>query len=198
MAIPTKHQLMQSARSFFRDFNWTDPVAVTLTMKRGVCRHGTLIMANADDYSQNLHHFLNVLNKRVYRGLARKGWVMSVASVRERGALDRVHYHLMIDRPPHLTFQQFACAIGSAWEATFWGHEKIDVSPDGGARWINYMTKLRTKDSYDEAIDWHNTHNAETPLSSLQVPLRIRLRRRSDRELFALVKHYASETSHSH
>jgi hypothetical protein len=81
------------------------------------------------------------------------------------------------------------------WKKTTWGRAKIDVSRDGGERWINYMTKLRTKDKYEEDIDWHNTHNAATPLGSLEVPLRIRLRKRSDRELFQLVKRYASTTS---
>ena len=190
--MPNEKQIMQSARAFFSKFNWTDPVAVTLTMKSRIYESGMLVTANTNDHSQNLHHFLNVLNKQIYRGLARKGWLMTVVSVRERGAFDRSHYHLMIDKPPHLAFQQFANAIRSVWKKTTWGRAKIDVSRDGGERWINYMTKLRTKDCYDEAIDWHNTYNAATPLASLEVPLKIRVRRRSDRELFELVKRYAS------
>ena len=30
------NKLMDATRSFFKNFNWTDPVAVTLTFKKGL------------------------------------------------------------------------------------------------------------------------------------------------------------------
>jgi hypothetical protein len=95
-------KLLKATRSFFKNFNWTDPIAVTLTFKNGIMVEKYLVSASDDAYRQNVRHFLNVLNKEIYRGLSRKGWLMSVVSVVETGAFDGLHYHLMLDKPPIL------------------------------------------------------------------------------------------------
>ena len=103
------NKLMDATRSFFKNFNWTDPVAVTLTFKKGLMER--LVIANDDDYRKNVRYFLNILNKRVYNGLSRKGWLISVVSVRETGCFGGVHYHLVIDKPPHLSSISFSGII---------------------------------------------------------------------------------------
>lgn len=167
--------LMNATKLFFNEFNWTDPVAVTLTFKKGIMKDGRLILASDGDYRQNVHHFLNVLNQKIYKGFSRKGWLMSVGAVRETGAFERPHHHLILNKPPHLTFEQYAALIHRVWNKTMWGHRNIEVMPDGSERWINYMTKLRSKETYADAIDWTNTHNAMTPLSEIYLPMRLRM-----------------------
>ena len=183
-------KLMDATRSFFKNFNWTDPVAVTLTFKKGIQIDQRPIMASDDDYRRNVRYFLNFLNKDVYRSLARKAWLISVGSVRETGCFGGVHYHLVIDKPPHLSFEKYTALIHEAWSRTLWGHHIVEVTPDGGERWINYMTKLRSKENYADAIDWTNTYNATIPLTRIELPFKLMIDRRTDR-LFALAAEYA-------
>ena len=183
-------KLMDATRSFFKNFNWTDPVAVTLTFKKGLMEDGRLLIANDDDYRKNVRYFLNILNKRIYRGLARKGWLLSIGSVRETGCFGGFHYHLVLDKPPHLSLEIYTALILEAWNRTLWGHQMVEVTPDGGERWINYMTKLRSKENYADAIDWTNTYNATIPLTQIELPFRVKIDRRTDR-LLALAAGYA-------
>jgi hypothetical protein len=153
--------LQKETRTFFNNLSWTDPVAVTLTLKKARFQNGVWIKADEIVYSQNLRHFLNVLNKKLYGGRSRKGWHLSVASVLEAGASDKPHFHLLLDKPPHLSCEVFACLIQEIWSKTHWGHKIVDVSPEGGERWINYITKFRTKRDFGDAINWQNTHNSQ-------------------------------------
>src|SRR5690348_1686787 len=128
-------ELQKATRGYLKDFNWTNPVAVTLTFKRAIPIKQRLVKGDHDAYHKNVRHFLNVLNKTIYRSLARNKWVMSVASVVETGAFDGIHYHLLIDSPTHIGFEHFTALIHRAWSKTQWGHHKIDVSREGGERW---------------------------------------------------------------
>jgi hypothetical protein len=183
-------KLMDATRSFFKNFNWTDPVAVTLTFKKGIQIDQRPIMASDDDYRRNVRYFLNFLNKDVYRSLARKAWLINAGSVRETGCFGGIHYHLVLDKPPHLSLEMYTALIHEAWNRTLWGHHIVEVTPDGGDRWINYMTKLRSKENYADAIDWTNTYNATIPLTQIELPFRLKIDRRTDR-LFALAAEYA-------
>jgi hypothetical protein len=190
----TNIKLMNATRSFFKNFNWTDPIAATLTFKKGLMEDERLVIANDDDYRKNVRYFLNILNKRVYRSLARKGWLLSVGSVRETGCFGRVHYHLVLDKPPHLSFEKYTALIHEAWSRTLWGHHIVEMTSDGGERWINYITKLRSKENYADAIDWTNTYNATIPLNQIELPLKLKIDRRTAL-LFALAAEYAKPTT---
>ena len=167
--------LMEATRGFFKTIPWTDPVAVTLTLKKSVMTKGCLVIGADDDYRRNVRHFLNALNKKVYRGLARKGWLINVAAVKEIGDFGRAHYHLVIDKPPHVSFDYYVGLIHKIWTRTTWGHKKIDVGAEASDRWINYITKLRSKPNYADAIDWNNTHVAGVPLKDLTLPFKLRM-----------------------
>ena len=184
-------ELQTAIRAFVKGVQWTDPVAVTLTFKKRSWENGQLLFARKEDYRQNIHHFLNVLNKTIYRSLARKSWLLNVAAVKETGEFGRDHYHLVIDRPPHMSFERYAGLIHGAWSKTTWGHRKIEVTPDGGEQWINYMTKLRTKPNYADAIDWTNTHKATIPLSEIHLPFRLRMIDARPDQLFAMAAEHA-------
>ncbi len=183
-------ELQTATRSFFKTLKWTDPVAVTLTFKNATMANGHLIFAKEEDYRKNVRHFLNILNKTIYRSLARKGWLLNVAAVKETGEFGRDHYHLIIDKPPHLRFEAYAALIQTAWNKTIWGHRKIEVSRDGSERWINYVTKLRSKPNYADAIDWTNTHKGAIPLSEIHLPFRLRMMDTRTDQLFALAAPY--------
>lgn len=170
-------QLKSETRKFLSEFEWTEPVAVTLTLKQALSKDGYWVTPKGSDYSQNIRHFLNVLNKKVFGSLARRSWLLSVATVLEHSAVERAHYHLTIDKPPHLSFSQYAWLIGDIWKETTWSSPRVDVSADGGTRWINYITKTKTKEQYDEAIDWQNTHNARVAVSDLDIPFKMRMQR---------------------
>jgi len=193
MTTTNARDLMIATRGFVQEFNWTNPVAVTLTMKSAIFKDGILIHGSAADYSSNLDHFLNKLNKQLFGGLARKGWLLSVFAVLERGALGRDHYHLTLDKPTHLTAEQFARLIKAIWRKTTWGQDRVDVSPDGNERWINYMTKLRSKRDYADSIDWLNTYSATTPLSAIKIPFRLRMRHHPNDELSHLARYYGAK-----
>ena len=167
--------LKEATRSFFKTIPWTDPVALTLTFKKGVMLKGCLIMGTDDDYRRNVRHFLNALNKKLYRGLARKGWLINVAAVKETGDFGRLHYHLVVDKPPHVSLDYYAGLIYKIWTRTTWGHRKIDVGAQASVLWINYITKLRSKSNYADAIDWTNTHVSSAPLKDLALPFKLRM-----------------------
>ncbi|HSO73279.1 MAG TPA: hypothetical protein VLU47_00450, partial [Blastocatellia bacterium] len=64
--------------------------------------------------------------KQLFSGLARKGWLLSAFAVIEKGALGRDHYHLTLDKPTHLTVDQYARRIKAIWSKTTW----VDCSPE--------------------------------------------------------------------
>lgn len=166
--------LMKHSRSFVASFPWVAPQAITLTFKLGKYHNGVFITPGAIEYSQNVRHFLNLLNKALFGALARNGWLLSVVSVLEHPPGGRPHYHLVVDKPAHIPNGYFEWLVQDLWRQTFWGHRVVHVGVNGGLRWINYVTKLRTKPNYDESIDWHNTHNVAPPSS---LPFKIRMKR---------------------
>lgn len=154
--------IQRSLREWLHLFVWQHPQALTLTLKQRIGGDGG-ISAVATSLtrqiaSQNLKHFLNVLNKEVYGTAAqRHGKRLPVVSVLEGGNGKRLHYHLVIDCPRDDLIEVFPTMVISCWRKTLWGYDQTHVKPcDAG--WINYMTKLRDKPDFASAIDWENCH----------------------------------------
>jgi hypothetical protein len=107
---------------------------------------------------QNLRHFLNVLRKQLVKhGLAKNARLQRVPIFEGRENKHRPHYHLMMDNPASIDTRTYRSIIQHAWRRTFWGHQRIAVDAchdDQG--WLAYITKLRTKNSYADSIDWTN------------------------------------------
>lgn len=107
------------------------------------------------DAQQNLRHFLNVLNRKVYGNRVRHGHKLNCIPVIEGGQQTRRHYHLCLEQAPNMTFEEFAILVVETWRSTTWGYRQVDIQPcDGG--WVGYMAKLKTKSSYGDSIDWTN------------------------------------------
>lgn len=137
---------------------WKNPVAVTLTLKQAIrSRWGTFIRPGPGDYEQNLRHFLNVLNRRIYGNKVRHGARLKCIAVLEGDDIVRRHYHLLIDIPPRRHPDSFMILVALTWGETLWGYHVQHVTPcDSG--WLPYMAKLKSKAEYSDAIDWLNCH----------------------------------------
>lgn len=160
---PYPPELMQSAvREWLLVDDWNCAFALTLTLKQRIGGDGGIsapaTSLTREIASQNLKHFLNVLNKQVHGAAAqRHGKRLPVFSVLEGGNGKRLHYHLVIDCPRDDLIEVFPAMVVLAWRKTLWGYGQTDVKPcDAG--WVNYMTKLRDKPDFASAIDWENCH----------------------------------------
>jgi hypothetical protein len=137
--------------------HWDSPFALTLTMKQVVRRGGHRIALDPLKASQNLRHFLNLLNARLFSsGDLRKGKRLRCIAVLEDG--ERYHYHLCLEKPDHVLAARFVNLIHWCWAHTDFGYWMVEVTPcDAG--WIGYMAKIRSKTAFSDAFDWANFHN---------------------------------------
>src|SRR5690606_19798414 len=112
-----------------------------------------------DHCRRNLRHFLNKLNKRVFRNGARAGRSLWCFAVLEGGNdYGCWHYHLDLELPSGLEIDCFSDLIVRLWVGTHWGGTHVAVTP-ADLRWLDYILKFTTKGEYDLSIDWENTRN---------------------------------------
>ena len=166
MTYIQSHSHQSAFRAFARVDHWRAPHAVTLTMKQ--CdlsldgQQGYSIYLDAQKASQNFRHFLNLLNRAALgKGATRHGRRIRLIAVLEGGKARRLHYHAALDCPRDDLVERFPSMITEAWRNTQFGHCQIDIQRDADAGWINYISKLRDKPDYADAIDWVNYHNAD-------------------------------------
>jgi hypothetical protein len=129
------------------------PAAVTLTMKK---RCGARI---ADDIvaSENFQHFRNRLEHALLGSAAKRyGRRLLLIAVLEVSADRRLHYHCIIDRPYHHTFERFGQVLRDQWSKTDFGYHQIDIQDHADAGWTDYILKQRQKGSLLDSIDWTN------------------------------------------
>lgn len=164
------HSLSASHQSAFRAFaqidHWRAPHAVTLTLKQGiVVSRGDadiLVRLTTGEATQNYRHFINLLSSAVLGRAARRiGRRLNTISTIEGGYGRRLHIHAVIDCPRDDLLVVFPSMIIEAWRRTQWGHGQINIQSGADAGWINYISKLRDKPNYADAIDWENYHNAD-------------------------------------
>jgi hypothetical protein len=168
-------KLQEATRSWLNDdFTWQQPFATTLTLKKGTELNGWIVSGDRIAYSQNLRHFLNVLNRSIFGGMAHAGWQFSVATFFERSHDGLPHFHLVISKPPHLPHGYFAWLINHLWAATTWGRRINEAVPMVSPGWINYITKFKTKEDYDQALELRGTHRCE---DHPKVPFKLSMRR---------------------
>ena len=137
--------------------HWDPPYAVTLTMKQAIRRGGYRIALDPVKASQNLKHFLNLLNAKLFSaGDLRKGRRLRCIAVLEDG--ERYHYHLCLEKPARVSAVPFVNLIQECWLRTDFGYWMVEVQPcDSG--WISYMAKNQSKTAFSDAFDWANYHN---------------------------------------
>ena len=145
-------QLKSHIRNYLDNVDLSRFIGVSLTMKQNV--DGQIL----DPFlsSQNLRHFMNLLNKKVYGNrFSRYGLKLQIFPVLENSVRDRLHYHLIIESPVDMDFDRLNHIIHTLWMTTRFGYREfhIDQTIDDG--WIKYITKFLHK---DDQVDWENVH----------------------------------------
>lgn len=161
MSISLSKKIQSSVREYLNRCEFGNPVAITLTMKQGIRiesnGQSSFISINRDRASQNLRHFLNLLNSHYHgKKSSRYGYRMPTIAVLEGTKSTRLHYHLLIDWPRPESEQQIACRVSILWGKTQWGFNETHVELNADRGWLNYMTKLRGKSDFASSIDWEN------------------------------------------
>lgn len=155
---------IQSAfRSFSSVDGWTSPYAVTFTMKQAMTFDGdkgpVWLALTPELASKNLRHFYNRLNKACYGNAGiRFNKRVPLIPVLEGGNGKRLHYHCMIECPRDDLRAGFPDLLASLWRQTPWGYDQIDIQPNADNGFINYISKIRDKPNYADAVDWDNYH----------------------------------------
>ena len=148
----------EAVLDFCKDKTWTNPQAITLTLKRRR-QDGTVWVSIAEgDAQRNLTHFLNVIRRKLQRryGFPKTAELQCIPVL--EGTDDvRDHFHLMLDRPACIDQEAYSALIAEEWSRTDWGMPRLTIKPCFNEQgWVDYITKLRTKSDYAAAIDWTN------------------------------------------
>ena len=138
----------KSIREWFYLENHKHWFGVTLTLKQMVngVRLDEIIS------SQNLRHFLNILNKSTFGNrFKRFGKTIDSVPVLEKSKTDRFHFHMCLRKPDEEEGLRFEHRIRDCWLKTRWGYNEIYVNREIDNGWIDYITK-------SDDIDWNNVH----------------------------------------
>lgn len=130
--------------------------ALTLTFnrkkgKRAFCAH---------EATRTLRHFQRVMNRKAFgnRSKPERGgrelffWNAREGSDARDWAGPRLHYHVLIEQPPHVTAECWVAVMREAWTALEWGstspafHAQPVFDNDGA---LAYMAKLHSKTDQD-------------------------------------------------
>jgi len=146
-------QFRQELIKYIRAIEWTNPFALTLTLKQRQFNKSL----NLIQVSITLRHFLNRLNRAIF-GNASKRFNKSIqfVPVIEYGPDTRYHVHAIIDCPTKLNNITLQSKIVSAWNKTDYGYNHIHLQPIHNDGWTDYITKFNTKPDYALSIDWEN------------------------------------------
>jgi len=133
---------------------WLAPLALTLTMKQRLPKLG--VRLTREKATQNLHHFLNVVNYEIFgKAFSRHGNQLKAVAVLEWPLGGRCHYHAMMDCPVDLDSVILIKVIREGWQRTQWGYHELKVKPIyDRIGWIDYM--IKQSNLADDAIDWEN------------------------------------------
>ena len=160
---------LKSAKSWFFDTSsWRPFCDITLTLRQAR-RLDCGGWVKIDDYQcrQAFRHFVNLLNRAVYRAAFRRhGKRLRVLPVLEkgeacaralrsgqRGTSGRWHVHCAIELPPHFDAVALEKLIRRCWAKVEWGYGEILVRDGTNVGWINYMLKGRQKSEFDSLLD---------------------------------------------
>lgn len=149
-------QLQEATRQFVYDLPWLNPVAATLTLKQARYFDGRRVALDEIIAQAALDHFLKKINRKVLGNKSKRGQILTSFACLEGGRGVRYHYHAMIDCPAGYDRSKLETHILTEWPKLDWGHE-VNLTFEGSAAWLHYITKLRTKDDFGSNIDWWNT-----------------------------------------
>ena len=96
------------------------PTAVTLTMKQAILTgSGHWISLDRLIAEANFRHFSNRLNKACFgNAFCRFDKRLRTIPILESSAMQRLHYHCVLDHPSSIDETEFRCNIEKCWNAT--------------------------------------------------------------------------------
>ena len=130
-----------------------NPMAVTLTCKQ---RIGSEALDEIK-LQQNIGHFLNRLNYRLFKkAFSRFGKQLGYISVIEGNQTTRLHVHMMLERPDHVSPEYMDALIYQCWNKTKFGYTNTRTEPVRDDGWLHYILKYRTKsEGVQSSLDWN-------------------------------------------
>ena len=140
-------------KEYVKDFDVNNTFGVTLTLKQGIKNQ----KLDEISCSQNLRHFLNVLNQKVFGNRVKRfNKRLRVLPILEISKGNRLHYHLTLENPFPKDPNRFSDLIEVVWNKTKFGHRHIHIHKNVNWEWNDYITKFNN--SRDQ-IDWMNYRN---------------------------------------
>ena len=136
-----------------------DVVNLTLTYKQKMFINGVWIDLDRNIMEQNLKHFLNLINSKVFgNGFKRYGKKLKVLTKYENNINQyNKHNHLILEIPQRYDYLTFTKIIIESINKTQWLYHQFDIQkPTSHKRkvgWFNYIMKGNLNNS----IDWNNT-----------------------------------------
>jgi hypothetical protein len=140
-------------KEYVKDFDVNNTFGVTLTLRQGIKSQ----KLDEISCSQNLRHFLNVLNQKVFGNRVKRfNKRLRVLPILEISKGNRLHYHLTLENPFPKDPNRFSDLIEVVWNKTKFGHRHIHIHKNVNWEWNDYITKFNN--SRDQ-IDWMNYRN---------------------------------------
>jgi hypothetical protein len=139
--------------------HWNSPFAVTLTVKDCISGINAYQGLSHTEAQKSFKQFLRMLKAEIYT----KSQLRKQKRVRCIPILNFItlRYHLCIDKPSHLTAEEFASLIYACWMKTSFGDWSVDVQPNA-SQWIEYIARARSQPpfsrspvyDYQDVVDW--------------------------------------------
>ena len=146
-------ELSGRLKDYVVDFDVNNTFGVTLTLRQGIKNQ----KLDEISCSQNLKHFLNVLNQKVFGNRVKRfNKRLRVLPILEISKGNRLHYHLTLENPFPKDPNRFSDLIEVVWNKTKFGHRHIHIHKNVNWEWNDYITKFNN--SRDQ-IDWMNYRN---------------------------------------
>ena len=144
------HDLSNQLKTYLCGFDVQNCFGITLTLKQQI-KNQRLDKISS---SQNLKHFLNILNKQVFgNSVQRFNRRLKVLPVLETSTSNRLHYHLTLENPFPNDPNRFKHLIESCWKKTKFGYDHVDINDNIDQGWNDYITKFNNK---EDEVDWIN------------------------------------------
>jgi len=145
-------QLQQHIRNYLENIDLSRFIGVSLTMKHNV--DGQVL--DSFSSSQNLRHFMNLLNKQIYGNrFSRYGLKLEIFPVLEKSVGGRLHYHMVVESPLDLDYDRFNHIVHTLWMTTKFGYREVHIDKSIDDGWIKYITKFHHT---EDQVDWENVH----------------------------------------
>lgn len=147
------HDLSNQLKTYLCDFDVKNCFGLTLTLKQQI-KNQRLDKISS---SQNLRHFLNVLNQKCFGNQSKRfNKRLKVLPVLERSKGKRYHFHLTLENPFPNDPNRFKHLIESCWKKTKFGYDHVDINDNIDQGWNDYITKFNNK---EDEVDWMNFNN---------------------------------------